>query len=128
VEEYKRMVNVNGVLEKLYYDEGNLFARDKLFQVIQDRKIKISRDEMEEWLKKQYIHQLTKPLPNSTKGTRSLNSNQPFNVMAMDLSSLGDFIFLVLIDVFTRIAYVEIVSNKNATTVKNGINKIVKRL
>ena len=122
------MTSITRKLEKLYYDDGFVFARDKLFEVVKEKKLNITRDEMDRWLRKQYIHQLTKPLPNSTKGTRSLNANKPFNVMAMDLSSLGDFIFLVLIDVFTRIAYVEIVENKNAKTVKQGIAKILKKL
>ena len=120
--------DIDKTMTKVYYDDGNLFSRDKLFEVIKDKKLNITRAQMDKWLRSQYLHQLTKPPPNSTKGTRSLNSNLPFNVMAMDLSSMGDFIFLVLIDVFTRKAFVEIVRNKNAETVRDGINKIIRRL
>ena len=115
-------------LEKVYYDEGNLFSRDKLFSILQERNIQIPRDVLEVWLENQYLHQITKRPPPSSKGTRSMVSNEAFNVVAMDLASMGDFIFLVMIDAFSRMAFVRIIKNKNQTTVINAIDKLLKQM
>jgi hypothetical protein len=46
----------------------------------------------------------------------------------MDLASMGDFIFLVMIDAFSRMAFVRIIKNKNQTTVINAIDKLLKQM
>eukprot|EP01138_Halocafeteria_seosinensis_P015286 gb/GECG01015602.1/.p1 GENE.gb/GECG01015602.1/~~gb/GECG01015602.1/.p1 ORF type:complete len:311 (+),score=44.71 gb/GECG01015602.1/:1-933(+) len=48
--------------------------------------------------------------------------------MAMDLASMGDFTFLVMIDVFSRMAFVRIIKNKNQRTVINGIDRLLKQM
>ena len=55
-------------------------------------------------------------------------SNEAFNVVAMDLSSMGDFTFLVTIDAVSRMAFVRIINNKNQTTVINAIDKLSKQM
>lgn len=115
-------------LYKVYYEDANFFGRDKLFEITQSKGLNIPRKELETWLRAQYLYQLTKPLNPSTRGTRSMVAKDPFNIMATDLSSSGDFIFLVLIDVFSRMAFVEIVDNKSAEEVKKGIQKILNKL
>ena len=38
--------DIDKTVTKVYYDDGNLFSRDKLFEVIKDKKLNITRAQM----------------------------------------------------------------------------------
>lgn len=118
---------VDKLLSKIYYDEQQFKGRDSLYKIAKERNPTISRIQVEKWLKSQEVYQLTKPSKARTTFT-PIVSQAPFNVVQIDLFSYGDMIFLNAIDIFSKYAQSVLVKNKTATTIVNGLKRILKKL
>jgi transposase InsO family protein len=98
-------------LEQLYYKDNNFFGREKLYQLARSRGIKASRRQIEDWLRRQQVHQLYFPTMK-TKTIRLSPQKEPFGQVAVDLIDMTNFesangykwIFNA-IDLFTKKAY-----------------------
>jgi hypothetical protein len=117
---------VNELLNDLYYDKGYYYGRDKLYQVSKDIQPKITRKQVELWLKAQSIYQLTKPSKKRTAFTPII-SKAPFNVMQIDIFKYGDIITLNSIDIFSKYTDSVILKNETAKQTIIGMRKILKR-
>ena len=71
-------------LEDLYYNQKNIFGRDKLFYLAREKGIDVSRRQLWEWLKSQMLHQLYMPAEES-KELQSTVLNKPHDQIAIDL-------------------------------------------
>lgn len=120
-------------LHDIYYGEKQYFGRDRLFAIMQERNIDISRRQVMTWLKKQEVHQLTSQ-------TRRSNIIQPTTLTA-PLKQLGiDLIdmqnlehkthkyILTCIDLFSKKAYAVPLKNKEGKTVAVGMENIIKNI
>jgi hypothetical protein len=72
------------------------------------------------------LYQLTTPSKaNNTSGTRALVSKAPFNIIAADLTFWNDLILNIVVDVFSRKAFVDIIKDKKPETMKKSFEKIL---
>jgi len=114
------------ILNRIYYIEQNFVGRDRLYKIVQSRNYNIPRKFIEDWLKKQMLYQLTTPSKsNNTSGTRALVSKAPFNIIAADLTFWNDLILNIVVDVFSRKAFVDIIKDKKPETMKKSFEKIL---
>ena len=78
-------------LKDLYYDKPFPFGRDKLFAYVKENnpEIKLSRRQIDIWLKKQEIHQVhyrKKPL----REIKSVVVDEPRKIIQLDIADLGN--------------------------------------
>ena len=117
------------ILNRVYYIEQHFSGRDRLYKTVQSRNYNISRKFVEQWLKKQMLHQLTTPSKASNPtGTKALVSKAPFNIIVADLTSWNDLTLNIVIDVFSRKAFVDIVSSKKPEDIKKSFEKLLKEM
>ena len=66
--------DVKEKLEGLYYNKKYMFSRDKLFKLAIEKKIDVSRRQIQDFLRKQELYQLYFPSEerSDAKGTRQL--------------------------------------------------------
>ena len=120
------------ILNKEFYDNKNLFGRDKLFNLLRDKygdEIAPSRRQIADWLKQQEINQLYHPSKGKPREIKS--SMTTLNkILAMDLLDLQKFqvkgykYLLNAIDMSSRYLYSVALKNKTDTEVLNGFKKI----
>lgn len=118
-------VNPDEVLKKLYYDDGNIVGRDKLYAIAQEKGFDITRDEVEEWLNKQEAHQTYKKQYGNIKGVQPVKAGEPDALWEMDLAQLEDKILLNVVDVYSRFAYALIIPGKTNAELIEGMKKIL---
>lgn len=117
-------------LNKLYYDDKNMFGRDRLFQLAQDKDIDVSRRQLFEWLKQQENYQLFKKT-NKTSNVKRTILNEPNKQIGVDIIDMQNNevnkykYILTAIDLFTKKAYAEPLKSKNESDVVNGMKKIL---
>jgi hypothetical protein len=128
-------------LYDLYYNKHFTFGRDRLFQYIQshwnnnNNNDHISRRAIQEWLIKQNIYQLFKPIRKTVQGNvaRTL-LNAPWNQLGIDLIDFSNKEYdgykwiLCAIDLFSKKAYCQPLKNKESSTVAKGMQKIFNRM
>lgn len=120
-------------LHKIYYDEKYFVGRDLLFHKVSKTNgiNDISRRYIEEWLKKQKVHQLyTNKKPQTS--IRPIISKAPGQFLQMDLidfskkpSTEGYKYILNVIDIFSRKVWLEPLYNKTIADVIPKLNSIV---
>ena len=138
------------VMQYYYYDQGYKKSRDYIHRFINDdfkRKIedgsmvsflkdviktdqifnKIPRSEVEEFLNKQAIHQLTKKR-QPVKEHTSFSSNAPLNLIQIDLLKLDNALLYNGIDIFTRKAFSLIIKEKTGKEIVYATSKLIKSL
>lgn len=118
---------IDKLLNKLYYEDGNTYGRDKLYSIAKKEDDRITRKKVEDWLKNQELYQLTKK-SNKNKDFQVLTSKEPFNIIVIDLYTYDDIIILNAIDSFSRKAFSQILKNKSANEVLKGLKKIIKKM
>lgn len=120
-------------LKKIYYDDSNLFGRDKLFSLIQKKDLDISRRQIMDWLKKQEIHQLYYP-KKEIKNIRGTVLSKPLKQIGIDLIDMQNLEYnsfkyiLTAIDLFSKKAWAMPLKNKMDKTVKIAMEKIIKKI
>ena len=114
------------ILNKLYYVEQNFVGRDKLHKIAVSKGYDMTRQFVGDWLKKQVLYQLTRPSTGRGKaGTQSLIAQKPYNIVAADLTEFGGFILNIVIDVFSRKAWIDQVDSKKPADIKKSFQKIL---
>ena len=112
------------LLKKSYYEEDMKFGRDKLFQTLKSNGHKITRKQVDGWLKQQLLYQLDKPAfePKDFVIQTSTAPNKVWNIDLVEMD--GDKIVLNCVDRFSKYAHSRILRNKTAQQVINGLKSI----
>lgn len=119
------------LLKEWFYEKKNFVGRDKLFQLIQDEPERPTRRQVQNWLNDQKIHQVHL-IPKRSATIKPIIVSKPGFNYQIDLIDMGEtadgdyrYIF-TMIDSFSRKAYAEPLKNKDAETVWDAYDKIVK--
>jgi hypothetical protein len=80
------------ILNKEFYENTNIFGRDKLYFLIKDRydDKAPSRRQVAEWLAKQVINQIFRPSKRKAKDIQT-NITSPNTILAIDLMNMESF-------------------------------------
>ena len=119
-------------LYNLFYKEKNLFGRDRLFKLANERGIKVSRRQIMEWLKTQEIWQLYKQA-KSAKDIQSTILGKPYVQIGIDLVDMqnlairGYQYILTGIDLFTKKGWGIPLKSKATTNVIAGMKKMIRQ-
>ena len=119
-------------LEDLYYNQKNIFGRDKLYYLAREKGIDISRRQLWDWLKSQEIHQLYMPAEES-KELQSTVLNKPHEQIGIDLIDMSNYLYdnykyiLTAIDLFSKKAYAEALKDKSQKEINKAIKEIIKK-
>lgn len=119
------------LLNKLYYKDGMIVGRDKLFQYVRDKHpdIKLPRRKIAEWLSFQEITQLHKKHeePKNIKSTilKAPHAQLGIDLVDMQLFEKRGYKYLLNgVDLFSRKIYSVPLLNKEDETVLAGFKKI----
>lgn len=114
----------------LYYREGYVVGRDKLYRELQRRGYNISVRQVRDWLRRQYIAQLYYP-PRRIKRIRTTITHLPGSQLGVDLADLqneaykGYKYILTAIDLLTKYAFAVPLKTKKGSVVAEGMSKIL---
>ena len=80
------------ILNKEFYDNKNLFGRDKLYHIIKSKYLDTapSRRQIAEWLALQEVNQLYHPSKGKAKDIKS-SVTTPNTILAIDLMNMEKF-------------------------------------
>ena len=118
-------------LEDLYYNQKNIFGRDKLYYLAREKGIDVSRRQLWEWLKSQMLHQLYMPAEES-KELQSTVLNKPHDQIGIDLIDMSNYLYdnykyiLTAIDLFSKKAYSIALKDKSQKEINKAIKEIIK--
>lgn len=118
-------------LYSIYYTEKFMFGRDKLFKLLQERDISISRRQLQDWLKKQEIYQLYAP-KRKTRKLISTILDKPLKQLGIDLIDFqnheynGYRYILTCIDLFSKKAYAQPLKTKTDKEVAQAMRQIIR--
>jgi len=125
-------LNHLSILNKEFYQNLNLFGRDKLFNLIREKygeDKSPSRRQVADWLKQQEINQIYTPSKGKAKEIKS-SMTTPNKILAMDLVDLQKFevrgfkYLLNCIDMSSRFIYSVALKSKEENEVLKGFKKI----
>jgi hypothetical protein len=122
------------ILNKEFYENKNLFGRDKLYKILKDKydDKAPSRRQVAEWLAKQEINQIYHPSKGKAKDIKT-NITTPNTILAIDLMNMEKFqvrdykYLLNGIDMSSRYFYSIALKNKTDKEVLQGFKKIMKK-
>ena len=123
------------LLKKIYYEDGMIFGRDKLYAFIRDNHPdeNITKRELAQWIASQEITQLHKK-HEAPKDIKSTVMKRPHAQMGVDLVDMQLFetdgykYLLNGVDLFTRKIYSIALKNKEDSTVLTGLKSIIKQV
>ena len=117
----------NELLKKAYYDSDMKFGRDKLYATMKAQGHRISRKQVDDWLKKQLLYQLDKTA-FAPKDFIVQTAKKPNNVWNIDLLEIdGNKVVLNCVDRFSKFAYSRLLRNKTAQQVVNALKSIFRQ-
>ena len=123
------------LLEKIYYKDGYIFGRDKLYQYVRANfpNIKISRRQVSDWLNAQEIYQLNKrkSLPKNLKSSVYKNKHKALGIdlVNMEKHQINGYNYLFTgVDLFSRYTYAEALKNKETTSIINAFKNIIEKI
>jgi hypothetical protein len=122
------------VLNKEFYENKNLFGRDKMYFLMRNKygDEAGSRRQIGEWLKLQEINQLYSPSKGKAKEIKS-SMTTPHKILAIDLVNMEKFevkgfkYLLNGIDMSSRMIYSQAMKNKTDGEVLSAFKKIYKK-
>ena len=122
------------ILNKEFYENKNLFGRDKLYQILKNKyqDKAPSRRQVAEWLSNQEINQIYHPSKGKAK-TIKTNITTPNKILAIDLMNMEKFqvrdykYLLNGIDMSSRYFYSVALKNKTDKEVLQGFKKLYKQ-
>jgi hypothetical protein len=126
------MSNIDQLLNDLYYAPGKFTNTKELFRLAQEKNPKIKYEQVNSWLNKQQIHQLTK---KNIKDKRTHHGHfyvtKPNQLHQMDILYMpykrGTYRYiLTIIDTASRYKAGEPLKDRTSETVKKAIEKIYK--
>ena len=118
-------------IHKIYYDDHNLFGRDKLYKILQEQNLDISRRQVMEWLKEQPVYQRYLP----TKKNRVIQPtilSKPYQQLGIDLMDLQNLEYngykyiLTIVDLFSKKIWAYPLKNKQDKTVASRFNSFLR--
>ncbi len=112
------------LLKTSYYEKDMKFGRDKLYSTLVEQGHRITRKQVDNWLKKQKLYQLDKVAfaPKDFVLQRATAPNKVWNIDLLEID--GDKILLNCVDRFSKVAYSRILRNKTANQVVNALKSI----
>ena len=133
---YERSLNMDDYLSSVYYDpkrSGAFGGVDRLYKdVKKERKFKISRTRIKEWLMKQDTYTLHKPMRRHFRRNRVIvdGIDHQWQMDLADMQSMQKFndgyrYLLVCIDVFSKYAWVVPLKNKTGLSVVKAFKFIL---
>ena len=120
---------------KEIYVNNNFPSLEKLYLLVKKDSNGVSRNEIKEFLEKQYNYQLLKP-QNKTKQLGHITAFRPNEIWQMDIFILQKYAthnknygyLFVIVDVFTRKAGVIAMKNKNASSCASSLQEIINKM
>jgi len=120
------------LLEKIY-KKFNYPSEKRLYTIIQELGMKASHKDLKEFIAKQSVYQIHKPVQNIVSNQRHITASEPNEIWQIDLldytnyskQNKGFHWVLIAIDFFTRKAYAEPIKTKTPKSVLDGFQKIV---
>lgn len=125
----------NNIIEQ-YYNEHNFPSAQKLYKLLKDDKHNITQKEIKSYLDTQLQEQLMKQQNEKRKDLghiTAIEENEKWQMDIFDLSKYansnnGYKYLLVIIDVFTRKAYVEPMKTKSIDDTTSALEKIINHI
>ena len=121
------------MLSDLYYDKRFLFGRDKLFAAVKYRPNHPTQRQVNEWLKKQKVHQLHRRQFRSNT-IKPVVAKTPNSVYQMDIADMGVNEYngyryiLAIIDVYSRQVFAEVLKKKSELAVVRATSKLIREI
>ena len=121
------------LLDKVYYEDGIMFGRDKIWKYIREKypEYAISRRAVADFLSNQETNQRFRQKPKQTNTRPILSSKQGRMVQIdlIELPSYNKYQFCVnMIDLFSRYAWSFAIKNKKPETIEKLIVPILKEI
>jgi transposase InsO family protein len=123
---------VREILHDLYYRQYMTFGRNKLFEYCKANKIPISQRQVMDWLSSQQVHQLYAPVKIHKHQIKPTILRKARDQVAIDLIDMQNFEYngyryiLTCIDLFSKYVWAVPIKNKEDSTVKNAMEKLIK--
>jgi transposase InsO family protein len=122
----------NKLLKELYFDQGLMFGRDRLYQYIRTnfKHMNITRRQIASWLSCQQVSQLFK-CTRRTKVIQPTVLSGPYQQVACDLADMqlhesdGYIYIFMMVDLFTKKCWGIPIKNKEAITVSSALETIL---
>lgn len=116
------------------YREYNYPSLKRFTEILKDRGLKKSQKEIKEFIEKQNVGQLHKPVQKVKKNLKHITASSPNEIWQIDLldyqkysrQNRGFKYILICVDVFTRQARAEPIKNKTSTTTDDAFKKITR--
>lgn len=132
-----KKVSLEDYLSKLYYDPKSLAGFEDaraLFKVAKKDKKDVTYDKIEEFLRKQDVYTMNRAVKRNFRRNRVVVSGIDDQWDA-DLADLSRYdkenekmkYLLLVIDIFSRYAWAQPIPNKEATTIVNAFDEIIKQ-
>ena len=123
------------ILNTEFYENKNLFGRDKLYNLLKNKYMdkSPSRRQIAEWLKLQEINQLYRPSKGRAKDIKTTITS-PHKILGIDIVNMekhevrGYKYLLNGIDLSTRYLYSVALKNKEKKEVLKGFEKMLKEV
>ena len=125
----------NSEIIEQYYNEYNFPSVEKLYNLMKDDNIKITKKEIKEHLNKKSEVQILKETKQSKQKLGKIVSFKPNSIWNMDIFYLQKYhkknhgykYILCVIDIFTRMAYAEPIKTKDNNEVLKAFENIIKK-
>ena len=122
-------------LHDIYYKQGYNVSRDQLWKLIKEQapQLNTGRDQVEDWLNNQELHQLYK-MPRKSKGVNNFTPIKPFRALSTDLIDFTNKqhkqyrYILTVMDNFSRYLWSEALTDKTEEKVGAGLDRIFTRI
>jgi transposase InsO family protein len=120
-------------LHHLYYEEKMYFGRDKIWKLLNESGIPVSRRQVADWLSKQMIHQIFMPT-RTPKDVQPTISKGPFKTVGIDLADMttmadrGYNWILTGIDMFTKKGFAVPLKDKTEKSAAAGLKLLLEQM
>jgi hypothetical protein len=123
-------------LSDIYYKQGAKFGVQKLFKLVQQEypQLRITRNNVNEWLKKQEEHQKNQPVKR-IRHTKSIKSNNKHELLQIDLidysqnaSPNQNKYIVMIIDVYSRYLWAYATKSKNSNKIAETFEKFLNEI
>ena len=124
-------------LTDLYYNKNVFQGRDKIYERLNSKGIRVSRPAIMRWLKRQELYQVNAAVHKVPKILKSTLPIRPFYEFGIDLTDLGDLqggkttkprYIYNCIDLFTKKIYAETLVRKDEDSAVKAFKRILKKI
>ena len=119
---------------KLYKD-NNFTSAVKFYKILKSNNIKATHKQVKEWIEKQSVAQVHKPILNIKNKQKFITASSPYDTYQIDLldyqkyskQNKGNRYILICVDIFTRKAHAEAIKTKKPIDTKTAMLKIINK-